>query len=153
MSALPPGALHRSRSSPALPRVNPVERPASKAAAASATRNGDSGSHVKSTVAAGELRQTSATFKQTRRDELDSIVARAGEVAALLGELSSDDVDQALAVIFAARSQLDQTERQLVRLAVKDGRGWARVGVALGIQGGRATRERFGSIGSMGSAR
>ena len=145
MSALPSGARRRS---PALPRVDPVEHPARNGAPAGAARNRDRGSHVKSSVTAGEFRHAEATFKEPRPDELALIVATAAEVGKLLGELSpDDDVDQALAVIFAARSQLDQIERQLVKLALRGGRSWARIGVALGIQGGRATSERFGGVG------
>jgi anti-anti-sigma factor len=48
-------------------------------------------------------------------------------------------------VIFAARSQLDQTERQLVRLALRAGRSWARIGPALGICTGRATHSASGT--------
>jgi hypothetical protein len=122
MSALPPGA-------------SPV------------TRNGNHDARGETTAAADGLPRTTGTFNQSQQAELESLVARAGEVAGLLGEIRSDDVEQALAVIFTARSQLDETERQLVRLALKGGRSWARIGVALGIQSGRATRDQFGGTG------
>jgi hypothetical protein len=83
-------------------------------------------------------------LKHQQRDELDRIVAGTAEVGELLRELGSDDVDRALAVIVAARSQLDLTERQLVRLALQGGRSWARIGAALGMSSGRVTHERFG---------
>jgi hypothetical protein len=97
---------------------------------------------------AGESRNADAALKQQERDELDRIVARTGEVGELLSGLGSDDVDRALAVICAARLQLDQTERQLVRLAIQAGRSWARIGAALGFGNGRATHERFAARGT-----
>jgi hypothetical protein len=146
MSTLSLGALHgASRRPPALPLTDPVERLASNAARASSTNNGTCGTPVKSNAAAGEFGKASVPLKQQQRDELDRILASTAEVGQLLGELDSDDVDRALAVIFAARSQLDRTERQLVRLALQTGRSWARIGSALGIRTSRATRERFGN--------
>jgi hypothetical protein len=145
MSTLSPGALHGGlRSSPPLPLTDPAERPAGQAPPASATSNGSRATWVNN-AAARESRRASVALKQQQRDELDRIVASTAEVGQLLTELGSDDVDRAMAVIFAARSQLDQTERQLVRLALQAGQSWARIGAALGIGTGRATHERFGN--------
>lgn len=145
MSTLSPAVRHRgSRRSPALPLGDHVPRPPSNRAPASGTSNGSFGTRFKSNPAAGESRRAGAALKQQQRDELGRIVAGTAEVGELLRDLGSDDVDRALAVIFAARSQLEQTERQLVRLAVQAGRSWARIGDALGIRTGRAAHERFG---------
>jgi hypothetical protein len=82
--------------------------------------------------------------KARQRDELRRIVAGIAEVGELLSDLGPDDVDRALAVVFAARSQLERTERQLVRLARHAGGSWARIGAAMGICSARATHARFG---------
>lgn len=145
MSTLSPSVLHGgSRSSPALQLADPVERTARKAAPASPTSNGRYGTRFKSNPTAGESPKASVALKEQHRHELDRIVASAAEVGQVLSELGPDDVERALAVIFAARSQLDQTERQLVRRALQAGRSWARIGAALGICTGRATHEHFG---------
>lgn len=145
MSTFSPCALRgESRSSPALQLADPVERTARKAAPASPTRNGSYGTRFKSNPAAGESPKAGLALKEQHRHELDRIVASVAEVGQLLSELGPDDVERALEVIFAARCQLDKTERQLVRLALRAGRSWARIGAALGICTGRATHERFG---------
>ncbi len=145
MSSSSPAALNGGlRDVRAVPFGNQVEHPVSAGAPASSTRRPRSVTGIGSSSAAREARQAAATLKRQQRDELDRIVAATVEVGELLRELGSDDVDQALAVIVAARSQLDHTERELVRLALRAGRSWARIGAALGIHSGRATHERFG---------
>lgn len=147
MSTLSPSGLQdRSGSPSALPFADPAERHASNAAPATATGNGSSGTQVTSSSAAGEARDANVVLRQQHREELDRIVARTAKVGELLSELSPCDVEQALAVTFAARSELAQTERQLVRLALQSGQSWARIGAALGMHTGRATNERFGNI-------
>jgi hypothetical protein len=146
MSTLSPSGLQDSGSSSPLPFADPAEDHASKAAPATTTSNGSSGTQVESSSAAGAARETNVILRQQHREQLDRIVARTTEVGELLSELSPYDVEQALAVTFAARSELAQTERQLVRLALQSGQSWARIGAALGMHTGRATNERFGNI-------
>jgi hypothetical protein len=143
MSSLSPAALNgRSRSSPAPTLGDRVEHPASNGAPAS-DRTG--GTQFSSNAVAGGSRRAGAALKQQQREELGRIVASTAEVGELLGDLGSDDVDRALEVVFAARSELDRSERQLVRLALQAGRSWARIGDALGIHTGRAAQARFGN--------
>ncbi len=87
--------------------------------------------------------KTSAAGDKKQRDELDRVAAGAVEVGELLRDLSSDDLDRALASVSTARYELDLTERQLVRLARQGGRSWAQIGLALGITTGHATHERY----------
>jgi hypothetical protein len=82
-------------------------------------------------------------LEQQHRGELERIAAGAAAAGALLTDLGSDGVDQALAAVAAARYELDLTERQLVRLARQAGRSWAQIGAQLGITTGHATHERF----------
>ena len=145
MSSSSPAALNGgSRDVRAAPFGNQVEPPAGASAPARSTRRPSSVTGIRSGAAAREAREAAATLKHQQRDELDRIVTATVEVGELLRELGSDDVDRALAVIVAARSQLDHTERELVRLALRAGRSWARIGAALGMCSGRATHEHFG---------
>jgi len=121
-----------------------VDRHTSNGAPASSASKPSSDTGIGSCAPPGENRKAPAAPKQEQRDELGRVVARTVELGELLSELGSDDVDRALAVIFAARSQLDVTERQLVRLALQGGRSWARIGAVLGIRSGRAAHEQFG---------
>ena len=146
MSSSSPAVLHAElRDVRAVPLGYQLERPASTGAPVRSTSKPSSGPGIRSSAPAGEARKAPAALKQQDRDELDRIVARTVEIGERLSELGSDDVEQALAVIFAARSELDLTERQLVRLALHAGQSWARIGAALGIRSGRAAHERFGS--------
>ena len=123
---------------------NQVDRHTSNGAPASSVSKRSSDTGIRSGTSAGEAHKAPAGPKQEQRDELDQIVAKTVALGELLSELGSDDVDRALAVVFAARSQLDLTERQLVRLALQGGRSWARIGAVLGIRSGRAAHEQFG---------
>ena len=82
-------------------------------------------------------------LEHRHREELDRIAAGVAETASPLRDLSSDGLDEALALISQARYELDLAERQLVRLARRAGRSWAQIGVQLGITTGGATREQF----------
>jgi hypothetical protein len=128
-----------------VPPGNQLERLASTGAPARSPRRPNSVTGIRSSAPAVEARRTAAALKQRERDELEQIVAGTVDVGELLRELGSADVDGALAVVVAARFQLDRVERQLVRLALQSGRSWARIGAALGIASGRATHDRFAS--------
>jgi hypothetical protein len=142
MSPLSSAARRReSRALPPVPPAKPMERRASNGQ--SPTGDKSRGAAEQSSGASGESRNAAQALKQAQRNELGRIVSRASEVGALLSELGPDDVDRALAVIFAARDQLEETERQLVRLALQAGLSWARIGAALGICTGGATQERL----------
>jgi hypothetical protein len=86
---------------------------------------------------------SSPPLEQGHREELDRIAAGAAETGGRLTALSSDGLDEALAVVSQARLELDLVERQLVNLARRAGRSWAQIGVQLGITAGEATREQF----------
>jgi hypothetical protein len=144
MSSSPAALNGGLRDVRAVPFGSQVDHPASASPPATSAPRPSSVSGIGNSAAGREAREAAATLKHQQRDELDRIVAGTAEVGELLRELGSDDVDRALAVIVAARSQLDLTERQLVRLALQGGRSWARIGAALGMSSGRVTHERFG---------
>jgi hypothetical protein len=83
------------------------------------------------------MRCADASIPSSETQELDRALARLADVLADIGRRLSHPadgaVDEALTTVANLRYELEQIERELVRLSVRAGRSWAQIGTDLNL--------------------